>query len=428
MFVPLFLVMALLIAAPLAAQPPPPSLMLDEAVRLAVQRNRRLAAARREVTAGALGVRSASALSNPNLVFTPSLSGGGAGSDTELILSQPLEINGTRTARRGAASARQRQIVSEGQITLNDIVFNVRTAYLELVRAREQVALSRDAVTLTEQLDRLTQRQVELGSRPAIEATQTRIELTRAREQVALAAAEVRTREATLNALLDRPVSEPVGAVALPNQDGLAPLPPLAESEKLATARRPEIPAAQAGADVFRQEGRLVRAEGVPDIAPQFRADSVTRGVQNAGFGVGISLPFLDYGSRKNRLRQVEESAHAEEERVAAVQTQIRAEVAEAVTQWEAAAAVRILAREVRDDSRRLLDASRLGYEEGRTSLLAVLDAQRTFRATETEFLNAQTNYALARAKWERATAASLTKLSVAVSAAATAPKGTKRP
>ena len=429
MLLPLFLIAAFLIIAPVAAQPLAPpqtasSLTLEEAVRLAVQRNRRLAAARRDVKAGASGVRSASALSNPNLIFAPSLSGGGGGSDTELIVSQPLEINGTRTARRGVASARQRQIINEGRVLLNDIVFNVQTAYLELVRGREQVALSRDAVTLAQQLDRLTQRQVELGSRPAIEATQTRIELTRAREQEAIAEAAVQVREAALNVLLDHPASDSIGAVALPNQDKLPPLPSLTDSEALALARRPEIPAAQAGADIFRQEGRLARAEGVPDLAPQFRADSVTRGVQNAGFGVGISLPFIDYGSRKNRLRQTEESARAEAERVAAIQAEIRAEVAEAVAQSVAAAAIRILARDVRDDSRHLLNASRIGYEEGKTSLLAVLDAQRTYRATETDYLNAQTNDALSRARWERATAAALAEFS----AAATAPKGTNRP
>ena len=58
-----------------------------------------------------------------------------------------------------------------------------------------------------------------------------------------------------------------------------------------------------------RHQARLARAEGRPDLTPQFRATSVTRGFREIGVGVGISLPFLDYGHRRNRVRQAEEAA-----------------------------------------------------------------------------------------------------------------------
>ena len=90
------------------AQPSPPLLTVDEAVALAIEQNPGLSAAARDVAAGRAGVRSARALANPELIFLPGITGPG-GTDQELRLGQPLELNGTRAARTGVASALMRQ-------------------------------------------------------------------------------------------------------------------------------------------------------------------------------------------------------------------------------------------------------------------------------------------------------------------------------
>lgn len=76
-----------------------PPLTVEDAVTLAIRQKPRLSAAARDVAAARSGVRSAQALANPALTFTPAFSPGG--SDEELLLQQPLEP-GTRRRRRGA--------------------------------------------------------------------------------------------------------------------------------------------------------------------------------------------------------------------------------------------------------------------------------------------------------------------------------------
>src|SRR5438309_1345810 len=56
-----------------------------------------------------------------------------------------------------------------------------------------------------------------------------------------------------------------------------------------ALASRAEISAAEAARDTFQQQARLARAQGRPDLAPQFRATSITRGVQDYGVGIGVT-------------------------------------------------------------------------------------------------------------------------------------------
>jgi outer membrane protein, heavy metal efflux system len=60
----------------------------------------------------------------------------------------------------------------------------------------------------------------------------------------------------------------------------------------------------------------------------------------------------------------------------------------------------------VLDQARRLLDASRTGFQAGATSVIALLEAQRTFRSVQTEYTNALAAYALAQAELERSTGA----------------------
>jgi cobalt-zinc-cadmium efflux system outer membrane protein len=119
---------------------------------------------------------------------------------------------------------------------------------------------------------------------------------------------------------------------------------------------------------------------------------------------VSISLPFLDYGSRRNQIRQAEAAAKAEEQRLLATQNQIRQEVVQALARLSAAQAV---VNEFRsgllDESRKVLEASSKGFELGETTIVSLLEAQRTFRAVQTEYIDALTSHALARVALERA-------------------------
>jgi cobalt-zinc-cadmium efflux system outer membrane protein len=401
-----FLFLVLLGAAPFSvpAQPSPQPLTVEEAIAAAIHNNPRLSAAAREVAAARSGVRAAHALANPEVLFTPGLQAGG--SDEEVLVRQPLELNGTRAARTGVARARLQEALARAVVELRSLVAETKNAYYELIRAREILALSQDLLKTAEEFDRITRRMVELGRRPGIEQTQTGIETARARQQVAQAESKVSAAAAALNTLMGRATSEPPGPLS-PLTFASQPVDEQALMQQ-ALAARAEIVAEEAAAETFRQEARLVRAEGLPDLAPQFRVENVTRGgARDAGIGIGLTLPLFDWGSRRSRFRQVEESARAQADRIAAARNQVRQEVAQALARLRAAKIVLQSYREgILDQSRRLLEAGRTGFQEGQTGVLAVLEAQRTYRNVQTEYVNAQVEYALAQAELERATGA----------------------
>lgn len=401
-------------AATLAAQPSsapapaptqerqPQQLTADEAVALAIRQNPRLAAVARDILAAQAGVRSARALTNPSLIFTPAITSGG--SDEEILLQQPLELNGTRGARTGVARAQLRQAQAEAVVELRTLVFETRAAYYDLARAQELRSLAQDVLRTAEEFHRGVRRQAEEGLRPGIDQIQAGIEVARTRQQVTLTEGQVRIAAAALNTLLGRPAMEPVAVVTpIPFAPEAIEAEPLVQQ---ALAARAEITIQEARQQGFREEGRLARAQGRPDLVPQFRTESVTRGNPEPGIGLGISLPLLDWGSRRNRIRQAEEAARAQEARVAVTQAQVRREVEQAVARLRAAeTVVQEYQGGVLEQARRLLEGSLRALQIGApgASLLTALEAQRTYRGVLTDYTNALTEHAQARAELERA-------------------------
>ncbi len=404
------LVLLLLVPGIVLAQETAPPLRMEDAVARAIRNNPRLSAAARDVVAAQSGLRSARALTNPSFTFTPGITSV-SGSGDELVFSQPLELNGTRSARSGVANALLQVTQAEAIVELRNLVFNVKAAYYQLAQARELQALARDSLKVAEEFDRITRRLVEAGRRPGIELSQTGIEAARAQQQVTLADGQVSIALAAHNTLLGLAADSPAGGLTelKPGNDVVDEAAVL----KQALAARAEIRSAEATRASFQQEARLARAQGIPDLAPQVRFGSLVRGVPDAssgngfGIGVGVSLPIFDYGSRRNRIRQSEQAARAQADRITATQNQVRQEVTQAVARLRASQTVaQSYQQGVLDRARRLLDASRTGFQEGQTSIVNVLEAQRTYRAVQTDYINALVNEAQARADLERAAGA----------------------
>lgn len=406
--------LVLTLAPALARAQSPAPLTVDAAVSAAVSRNPRLSAAARDIAAARAGVRAARSLANPSLTFTPGLTSAG-GSDEELLFQQPLELNGARSARAGVANAQLRQSQAEAVVELRTLVFQTRSAYYELARARALNAVAEESLRTAEEFEQITRRQVEVGTRPGIDRIQAAGETSRARQQHLQAEARVAAASLALSTLLGRATTDPV--------EELQPLTftpdakPVEEAVRGALAARTEITAEEARRDAFGQEARLERAQGRPDLVPQLRAGSVTRGLSDAGVGLGITLPFLDYGGRRNRIRQAEESARAQADRVEERRRQVRLEVEQALARLRGTEAVlRDFQGGALEQARVLLDGSRKGLEAGLTTVVAVLEAQRSYRMVLSDYTNALAEHALALAELERATGAVPASLLPAVS------------
>ena len=385
-------------------------LTADGAVMLAARQNLGVLSALREAAAARSGVRSASALSPPIFTVGPALQMGGT--TDGFLFQQPLELNGTRSARAGVARAQLRLTQAQALVQLQALVYTTRLNFYTLAQAQERLRLAQDLRKIAEQFDALARTQVALGARPGIERRQTAIEVARARVQEAQAFGQEQGARAALNAFLGRAALDPI-ETRMETQvetrmgaDGAGQqTPPLdvVLAQRQALAVRGEVAAAEATRDIPQAQLRLNRAQGRPDIAPSFRISQITPTYMDAGLGVVITIP-LDYGTRREQIRQQEQTAQADAVRVVGTQAQVRSEVVQAAARLGAAQeALRGYDGGLLAEARAVLDDAQLGFRAGATTVIAVLEAQRTYRAVLSERLDALTQAALAQAELDRA-------------------------
>jgi cobalt-zinc-cadmium efflux system outer membrane protein len=371
----------------------------DEAVRTMLQSHPRIQAAMLEVRSSMRGVASARSLANTEITVSPGFTS--AGSDEELLIAQPLEINGVRAARTGVASAAREATRAKGRIEAAELVQRTRLAFAEALRTRARLKVAEELVETASELDRIARRQVELGTRAGIEQSQTNIELIRARQHATLAEAEWTSAEAELKMLMGVKPSEPL---VLAQTDALQPVPEELALLAEALKRRPELALVESEQRTQLQEARLARAEGLPDLSSHFRMERFTREPRDLGFGVSISIPIFDFGSRRNRIAQAELAAEAHARRRAGVEAEIRQEVTKSLAQLRASEAVLGQYQGgLLDEATKLYEATQRGFQLGQSNITALLEAQRTYRAVQIEFTEARFSQAKAAAHLERA-------------------------
>lgn len=378
------------------------SLTADEVVVLAARRSLGLQAALQDAFAVGSGVQSARVLAPPSFTIGPAFRTGGT--TDGLLFLQPLELNGTRGARTEVARAQLRVAQAQAVLSLQNLVYTARLYFYALAQAQANLALQQSLLASAQQFDRIALAQVKLGARPGIEAVQTAIQVARARQITAQAAGEEQAARAALNAYLGRAPLDPVDTSrALTTQ--AVPV-DIAAAQQMALDRRAEITVARASRDVPNAQASLYRAQGRPDVSPSFRISQITPTYMDAGVGVVVSVP-LDYGTRRGLIRQQQQNAQAQDARLVGAQAQVRLDAEQAVIRLNAAQAVlNEYDAGMTANAHAVLASALAGYKAGGTSIISVLDAQRTYRQILSDRLASQAAVVQAQAALERATGA----------------------
>lgn len=375
---------------------------VDQAVETAIRIDPGVAAARKERDAAQAGRRGARALTNPSVLASPAL-GPINGTTEEFLFTQPLELNGARSARVRGAEATVQLAQLRWESAVRDVVVAVRSAMVELWRERSLRDLAQDDLAAADAMDRLVRTQVDLGSRPGVDTARSGLEKVRATQRLALATGRLKAAQVRLASLLGQPFD---GALPpMPEPSPIAKLPDLTQALRLAILARVDVRLAEADQRLARSGLDAVRADGRLDIAPQWRAQQLFSRQPRAndmGFSVAIRVPLIDWGGQRSRLASERASVAAAEDRVSAVRLAVSAEVVAAHARLEAALAVFDAVEPARREADRLLESVQKGFEEGAMALPMVLEARKARRETLVEAVEARAEAVLARIAWER--------------------------
>ena len=200
-------------------------------------------------------------------------------------------------------------------------------------------------------------------------------------------------------------------------QSTLSAAPPVASSSQVgsnlvglrgqvlpgALANRPDIVGAQATLEARRAQVQVLRRERLPQIELQARRSSFT-GSGGTALRAVVTLPLFDFGSNKRERRALEAEARAQEANIALLRSQVAVQVEQALIRLQQQRrTVERYRTGIVPLTLDLLRKTQVGYAAGASTYLEVLEAQRTLRQVQTEYLQALVGTRTSEAQLESA-------------------------
>ncbi|MEM1043605.1 MAG: TolC family protein [Bacteroidota bacterium] len=296
-------------------------------------------------------------------------------------VEQMLPWPGTLGLRRDAADAQAEVARLGADATALDLARRATRAYADLVRTQEAAAVVRAFQARLDAFAEAAAVRYEVGRGPQGAILQVQLERQRLGERLITLDRERDAAVQTLARVLDRPgltVEDRVVAVvpALPEADDIA---------ALAVATRPEVSRAQAQIEAAEAQVALAEKAFYPaigfgvvytDVAPADAPPTAT-GRDALGLMASVRIP-LDRASRRAGLDEARLREEAARARLAATETAVQTDVADALSDARRAAEAVALYRETLvPQAETTVESALAGYTTGALDFLAFLDAER---------------------------------------------------
>jgi cobalt-zinc-cadmium efflux system outer membrane protein len=396
-FVAAFACWILLIpAADAVAQAPaiPQRLSLDEAVRLAAERNPQAAAARALVEIAEANRVDARLRPNPAVsvesesypLFQSPRPAFVDGQELTIRFDQEIETAGRRRLRTDAAAAG----VSAATLTARDrfrqLERAVRRAYLQLALAHADADVARTSLQEIDRVLTVGRERVNVGEAPRSEVSRLEVERLRFAEDAFSADLALRNARAALLTLLGAsdltqaieaadPLIPPSGsAVAI---IAAATAPP---AQPLGIDLRPDLLAAREELRRAETETRLQRALRSPNVTVGggYKRDFGTNAVV-----LGVTVPLPLWNQNQGGVARAAAERQLAASNLAAVEFDVRLDIQQAINALETnRARAEYIEQQILASARESRNVVSESYRLGAADLIDFLDAQRAFRDT----------------------------------------------
>ena len=373
----------------------PQRLSLEEAVRLAAERNPQAAAVRALVEiaeADRVDARlrpnpAASVESESYPLFQSSRPDFVDGQELTIRFDQEIETAGRRRLRTEVAAAGVTAVNLTARDRLRQLELAVRRAYLQVALAQADADVAR---TSLEEIDRVLtvgRERVNVGEAPKSEVSRLEVERLRFAEDAFSADLALRNARAALLTLLGAsdltqpveaadPLIPPSGsAVVAISATASAPGP-----QPLGIDLRPDLLAAREELRRAETQTRLQRALRSPNVTVGggYRRDFGTNAVV---FGVTVPLPL--WNRNQGGVARAAAERQLAASNLATVEFDVRLDIQQAVNALETnRARAEYIERQILASARESRDVVSESYRLGAADLIDFLDAQRAFRDT----------------------------------------------
>ena len=359
-------------------------LTFEAALDLATSRNLGLLAARRQREIREAAIRAARQIPNPDATFEFTR-------DVPhqiATLNVPVEIGGKRARRVDLAKEELTLADVDVQTGMRIVRRELRQSFYTLIAADQHVRLAESVLDIARRVRDAAESRFETGAAPRLEVMQAELGVTRAETDLDLVRSTRAAAQARLDGVLNLPPQQPLDVVGALNDRTRAP--DYDSAVALAIASNVDLVRLDREIAVEQRRVELLRAERVP--TPVFSIGGVFNapGEFNAGLSgaVGIGLPIFtrNQGEIAASIATTSQLRAEREATRRSVENDVFATVAKIEAQRRQVDAYERRLVSTATDLEALAEES---YRAGRTSVLGVLDAERSLRDVRREALQA---------------------------------------
>lgn len=332
----------------------------------------------------------------------------GYGIDAEL--SYTLELGGKRRSRIRIARSEKEMTEALLEDYFRNLQADATIAYLGALKQKSLLKIQQSSYEQMEQLAHADSIRFRLGEIMEVNARQSKLEAATMQNDVYSSEGELQEILIQL-ALLQGNTSTEIpdsitGKLTYLKRDFNLPL-------LIVTAQnnRADLQAALKFQEVSQQNLRLAKANRIMDLGINL-GGSYSSTVKNEiapapsfkGFTAGISIPLKFSGINKGEVRAAQYAVAQSEKQYEAIELQIDSEVTQAYQKYVTACRqIEQFNTGLLDDAKMILEKKIYSYKRGETSILEVLNAQRTYNDIQASFNETLYNCAVALVELERA-------------------------
>ena len=337
-------------------------------------------------------------------------------SSATLGVYQEFEIGGKRHARLESARLATSVSKTDYADARRTLLLNVRQTFLGALLAKANAAFARENLSSFQSVIDLNRLRLEKGALSGADFLKIELQTLQFQTDLEDASLAFKTAKASLRALL--------GPSALPDEFDVegelratAFERNLPELEQLALSARPDLKSAETEIDKASADVQLAKANSYPDPTigtsllhtgneiggPSWFDPFYPKGETSNSMGVGISFPIPIFNRNQGEIARTRSEERRARFLAEAARNQVIQDVETAYAAFESSRErVRLYEETYLSRARDSRDTAEFAYQKGATSVLDLLDAERTFRATELayrkELAAHETNLALLEA------------------------------
>ena len=382
-----------------------PTFDLDRIIDLALERNPTIAGAQSVIEQNEGRRTEAGAYPNPTIgaqTANAALRDPSTGTrlnEYGVTLYQTVEWPGMRAARQDAAAAGLAGATVGLEEAKLNLIAEVKGVFYDLLLAGRTVELLQQNLEIVQEVARIVRARVRSGEGPQFEAVKADVEVLKAKQEITKAKNAVRVKQVGLDTLT-------AGALGprFSLQGDFRSLPARLSPENIASRDLTHHPILK------RQEKLVEQAEFTVDKERQGRVPNVTlfggyaREVGREAVVAGVSLPTPLWYRQQGHIATALGTQRKEEAELIRIRNDLTRAINQHAREAETAQEQILVYEEgLLKEAQEALRIAQLSFQQGASSLLDVLDAQRVQRQIVVDYNQARFELSLALTRLERA-------------------------